>query len=67
MRQPWQLDLLWGVVVGVGTGSMASVLAATVANRWFVARRGLVIGVLTAAGATGQLVFLNCSPRWPSI
>ncbi len=58
MTAPWQLDLLWGVVVGLGTGSMASVLGALVANRWFVARRGLVVGVLTAAGATGQLIFL---------
>lgn len=58
MSQAWQLDLLWGVVVGTGTGSMLSVLAATVASRWFVKRRGLVLGVMTAAGATGQLVFL---------
>src|SRR6266571_4537439 len=58
MHAPWQLDLLWGVVVGVGTGSMATVLAAIVANRWFVQRRGLVLGALTAAGATGQLIFL---------
>ena len=58
MRAPWQLALLWGVVVGLGTGAMATVLAATVANRWFVARRGLVLGVLTAGSATGQLVFL---------
>jgi MFS family permease len=58
MRSSWQMDLLWGVVVGTGAGSMASVLAATVANRWFIARRGLVTGVLTAAAATGQLVFL---------
>jgi len=58
MTQPWQLYLLWGVVVGLGTGSIASVLAATVANRWFVKRRGLVVGALTAAGATGQLIFL---------
>ncbi len=58
MRSPWQLYLLWGVVVGLGTGSIASVLAATVAGRWFVARRGLVLGALTAAGATGQLIFL---------
>jgi len=58
MNQPWQLDVLWGVVVGVGTGSMASVLAAIVANRWFVQRRGLVLGAMTAAGATGQLIFL---------
>ena len=58
MHAPWQLYLLWGVVVGLGTGSMATVLAATVANRWFVRRRGLVMGVLTASSATGQLVFL---------
>jgi len=58
MNAPWQLYLLWGVVVGLGTGSMASVLAATVASRWFVRRRGLVLGALTAAGATGQLIFL---------
>ena len=58
VREPWQLVLLWGVVIGLGAGCMATVLAATVANRWFVARRSLVVGVLTAAGATGQLVFL---------
>jgi MFS family permease len=58
MTQPWQLYLLWGVTVGLGTGAMATVLAATVASRWFTARRGLVVGVLTAASATGQLVFL---------
>ena len=58
MTAPWQLYLLWGVIVGVGSGSMASVLAANVAARWFVARRGLVLGALTAAGATGQLIFL---------
>ena len=54
----WQLVLCWGVLVGLGTGSMALVFAATIANRWFVRRRGLVMGVLTAASATGQLIFL---------
>ena len=58
MTEPWQLVLLWGVVVGLGTGCMAGVFAATVVNRWFVARRGVVLGALTAASATGQLVFL---------
>ncbi|HEV7657402.1 MAG TPA: MFS transporter [Mycobacteriales bacterium] len=58
MTASWQLVLLWGVVVGLGTGAMANVLAAAVATRWFVARRGLVVGALTAAAATGQLVFL---------
>jgi predicted MFS family arabinose efflux permease len=54
----WQLVLLWGVLIGLGTGSMALVFAAIIANRWFVQRRGLVMGVLTAASATGQLIFL---------
>lgn len=58
MTKPWHLIGLWGVVVGVGTGSMALVFAATIVNRWFVKRRGLVIGALTAASATGQLIFL---------
>src|SRR5689334_20256111 len=58
MQASWQLVLLWGVLVGLGTGSMALSLVATVTGRWFVARRGLVSGVLTAGSATGQLVFL---------
>ena len=58
IQDPWQLIATWGVIVGVGTGSMALVFAATVANRWFVAKRGLVTGILTAASATGQLIFL---------
>ena len=58
MTKVWQLVLLWGVVVGIGTGMTALVLGATVAARWFAARRGLVIGIMTASAATGQLVFL---------
>jgi MFS family permease len=58
MRAPWQLDLLWGVVVGSATGAVSVPLAATVANRWFERRRGLVTGILTASNASGQLVFL---------
>ncbi|MEU3396061.1 MFS transporter [Streptomyces filamentosus] len=58
MTAAWQLVLFWGVLVGLGSGSMALAFAATVTNRWFTARRGLVTGILTAAGASGQLVFL---------
>jgi MFS family permease len=58
MTQFWQLVLCWGVVVGLGTGLTAMVLGATVATRWFSARRGLIIGLLAASSATGQLVFL---------
>jgi sugar phosphate permease len=58
MTEVWQLWLCWGVLTGVGTGMTALVLGATVANRWFAQRRGLVLGILTAANATGQLAFL---------
>ena len=58
MHSRWQLTLLWGVLVGTGTGATSMVLAAIVATRWFDQRRGLVLGALSAANATGQLVFL---------
>ncbi len=58
MTQIWQLWLTWGVMTGIGTGMTVLALGATVANRWFVARRGLVVGMLTAAGASGQIIFL---------
>src|SRR4026208_1131492 len=58
MHTQWQLTLLWGVLVGSGTGVTSMVLAAIIANRWFDERRGLVLGILSAANATGQLGFL---------
>jgi len=58
MAQLWQLMVLWGIVIGVGTGMTALVLGATVASRWFDKRRGLVVGLMTASNATGQLIFL---------
>src|SRR5262245_49960808 len=63
MRSPWQLIVLWGVFVGAGTGMTANVMGAVVATRWFVQRRGLVLGALTAATATGQLLFLPVLAR----
>ena len=63
MTAPWHLYLLWGAVVGTGSGCMATVFASTIAARWFVARRGLVMGALTAASASGQLVFLPLLTR----
>ncbi len=58
MTAAWQLLLCWGLLVGLGSGSMALAFAATVTNRWFTARKGLVTGILTAASASGQLIFL---------
>jgi MFS family permease len=75
MTEPWQLDLLWGVVVGSATGAVSVPLAATIANRWFESRRGLVTGILTASNASGQMIFLpalawlatNYGWRWAAV
>ncbi len=68
MSAVWHLVLFWGIIVGLGTGMTALVLGATVATRWFSERRGLVMGMLTASNATGQLVFLpflaSVTVRW---
>jgi len=58
MTALWQLWATWGVLLGLAAGMTAMVLGATVASRWFTARRGLVVGMLTAANATGQLIML---------
>ena len=58
MNRFWQFFLVWGVIVGVGAGGVGSILTATVGNRWFIARRGLALGILGSASSTGQLIFL---------
>jgi sugar phosphate permease len=58
MSAAWQLVLYWGVLVGLGSGALTMTVAATVAQRWFVRRRGVVTGALSAAGHVGQLLFL---------
>ncbi|WP_067566855.1 MFS transporter [Nocardia acidivorans] len=63
MTRPWQLMATWGLLVGIGVGSMSMPFVATITGRWFVRQRGLVTGVLTAAGAAGQLVFLPLIAR----
>ena len=63
MTALWELFALWGLALGFGSGLIALVLGATVANRWFERRRGLVLGLLTASSATGQLIFLPLVAR----
>ncbi|WCT74009.1 MFS transporter [Sphingomonas naphthae] len=58
MREPWQYVATWGIVSGIGSGAVASVLGAAIVNRWFATRQGLVMGMLTASTATGALIFL---------
>lgn len=64
ISQPWQLHALWGFLGGTGTGMVGSVLSATVANRWFIARRGLVLGIFGAALSAGQLIFIPLLMTW---
>jgi sugar phosphate permease len=58
MTQFWQFFLVWGIIVGIGAGGVGSVLTATVGNRWFIAKRGLALGILGSASSTGQIIFL---------
>ncbi len=73
MSQPWQFVATWGVLAGIGSGSVAMVMGATVVNRWFVARRGLMLGLLSASTATGTLIFLPAmamiatGPGWQAL
>ncbi|MBL8146439.1 MAG: MFS transporter [Anaerolineae bacterium] len=73
MTEQWQLIVFWGLLVGVGTGIVTNVLGATVALRWFNRRRGIVVGLFSAAGAAGQLLFLPLmigvasAFGWPSV
>ena len=54
----WQLFFTWGLLVGIGASAGAVGMAAAVANRWFVAHRGLAMGLLSSGNAAGQLIFL---------
>ena len=58
MNQPWELFLTWGLMVGIGSGAGAVGFAGAIANRWFIQRTGLAMGLLTSANAAGQLIFL---------
>jgi MFS family permease len=68
MTRPWHMDLLWGLVVGIGSGGATMVMGSTVANRWFARHRGLALGILGAATSAGQIVFtptlMQLTLRW---
>ena len=57
MKEPWQLYLCWGVIIGAGSGGTSIVMGSAVVNRWFQERRGLALGILGAAFSSGQLIF----------
>ena len=73
MQEPWHMHVLWGVIVGAGSGGCSMVMGSAVVNRWFVARRGLALGILGAAMSAGQLIFtpilmhLDIAYGWRSV
>ncbi|VXB15511.1 Major facilitator superfamily protein [Bacillus sp. 349Y] len=58
MQESWQLIIIWGIIIGLGSSVFLTVLSPYIANRWFEKRRGLALGILTASTATGQLLLL---------
>lgn len=58
MSKSWQLVLIWGVMIGLGSSLFLTVLSSHIVNQWFGKRRGLALGILTASTATGQLILL---------
>jgi sugar phosphate permease len=64
LSQVWQLNLLWGLVAGLGTGLIGGVIGAAVANRWFIEQRGLVVGIFGASTSAGQLIFIPLLNAW---
>lgn len=72
MNQSWQLIIIWGAIIGLGSSLFLTVLSPYVANHWFKEKRGLATGILTASTAMGQLILLpvlatiieNYSWRW---
>ena len=56
--EKWHFLITIGLFLGAASGIIGLGLTATVASRWFVKRRGLVVGFLTAAFAAGQLLFV---------
>ncbi len=56
-REIWQLAIFFGLLSGLSSGLVASILGPTVASRWFLKDRGLVTGILGASVSAGQLIF----------
>ena len=55
MQAPWQLYLLYGVVVCMGFGSH-DVITLSTAARWFTRRRGIASGFVKVGAGFGQLL-----------
>jgi MFS family permease len=51
----WQLYLFYGVIIGIGMSGSFIPLVSTVV-RWFVDRRGVMTGIVTASTGVGALI-----------
>lgn len=58
MNQSWQIIIIWGIIIGLGSSLFLTTLNPYVVNHWFKEKQGLVTGILTASIAMGQLVLL---------
>jgi MFS family permease len=58
MGNLWQMYLYAGVLMAAGAGGLGLATASTVAARWFVARRGLILGILGGAMSAGQMLIV---------
>ena len=59
--QLWQLYASAGVLMAMGSGGLGFATASSIAARWFVARRGLILGVLGGAMSAGQMLIVPLS------
>ena len=55
LQAPWQLYLLYGLLVGIGFSTHDVITLSTVA-RWFSKRRGMMSGIVKVGTGSGQLV-----------
>ena len=53
--ETWQIYITYSVLLALGTGAFFAIVTTT-ASRWFVKKRGLVIGIASAAGGVGQII-----------
>ncbi|HEX9409051.1 MAG TPA: MFS transporter [Methylomirabilota bacterium] len=57
----WQLYASAGVLMAMGAGGLSMATISTIAARWFVARRGLILGILGGAMSAGQMLVVPLS------
>ena len=55
VHSSWQLFITYSLLLSLGTGPIYGVINTT-ASRWFVKKRGLVVGITSSGGGMGAIV-----------